>query len=121
MEPAAKRPLPTFKAAVPLAGGMLGNHFGHCEQFAIMEVLEGRIGSLEFFTPPPPRAGGFAPMAGELGVCLIIAGGMGQRALNFFTQGGIKVITGAPNLGPEALVNRYLSGTLVSGPNVCDH
>jgi ATP-binding protein involved in chromosome partitioning len=49
------------------------------------------------------------------------AGGMGQRALNFLAQGGTKVITGAPNLGPEALVNRYLSGTLVSGPNVCDH
>jgi len=31
------------------------------------------------------------------------------------------VITGSPILEPETLVQGYLAGTLVSGPNVCDH
>jgi len=56
-----------------------------------------------------------------LGVNLIIAGGMGQRALSLFAENGIKVITGSPSHEPEALVQGYLAGTLVSGPNVCDH
>jgi predicted Fe-Mo cluster-binding NifX family protein len=58
---------------------------------------------------------------GELGVNLIIAGGMGQRALSLFTEQGIRVITGAPNLAPDTLVKQYLAGNLVTGPNVCDH
>ncbi|MGB8993508.1 MAG: NifB/NifX family molybdenum-iron cluster-binding protein [Desulfobaccales bacterium] len=58
---------------------------------------------------------------GDLGVNLIFAGGMGQRALSLFAEQGIKVITGSPSQEPETLVQWYLSGTLVSGPNVCDH
>jgi len=54
-------------------------------------------------------------------VNLIIAGGMGQRALSLFTEQGIRVITGAPNQEPVALVQNYLAGSLTTGPNVCDH
>jgi hypothetical protein len=31
------------------------------------------------------------------------------------------VIIGAPMDSPESLTNQYLSGTLVTGANVCDH
>jgi len=31
-----------LKVAVPLAGGKLTNHFGHCEQFAVLNIKEGR-------------------------------------------------------------------------------
>jgi ATP-binding protein involved in chromosome partitioning len=58
---------------------------------------------------------------GGVGVNLIITGGMGQRALRMFAERGIKVITGARDREPEALVQDYLAGTLTSGPNVCDH
>jgi predicted Fe-Mo cluster-binding NifX family protein len=54
-------------------------------------------------------------------VNLIFAGGMGQRALSLFAERGIRVITGAPNLEPEALAKSYLAGSLISGANVCDH
>ncbi len=111
----------TFKAAVPLAGGVLCNHFGHCEKFAVMEVFEGRIGAMELQAPPPHEPGVLPRWLGELGVNLIIASGMGQRALSLFTEQGIKVVTGAPSLEPEALVRQYLAGSLMTGPNVCDH
>jgi predicted Fe-Mo cluster-binding NifX family protein len=52
---------------------------------------------------------------------VIIAGGMGQRALSLFGENDIKVMTGAPNLIPEELVQQYLSNALVTGENVCDH
>jgi predicted Fe-Mo cluster-binding NifX family protein len=51
----------------------------------------------------------------------IIAGGMGQRALQLFTQNGIQVIVGAPAEAPEKLVELFLAGNLTSGDNVCDH
>jgi|UniRef100_A0A7V6DQ87 ATP-binding protein involved in chromosome partitioning len=111
----------TFKVAVPLAGGVLCNHFGHCEQFAIVPVQNGRIGAAELHTPPPHEPGVLPRWLGELGVNLIIAGGMGQRALSLFAEQGIRVITGAPNQEPVALLQNYLAGSLTTGPNVCDH
>jgi ATP-binding protein involved in chromosome partitioning len=110
-----------FKVAVPLAGGVLCNHFGHCEQFAVIQVTGGQIGAKELLTPPPHEPGVLPRWLGDLGVSLIIAGGMGQRALGLFAGTGIRVIIGAPNAEPEALVTSYLSGTLQTGPNVCDH
>jgi ATP-binding protein involved in chromosome partitioning len=111
----------TFKVAVPLANGVLCNHFGHCEQFAILPVADGQIGEAELHTPPPHEPGVLPRWLGELGVNLIIAGGMGQRALGMFTEQGIKVVTGAPNQEPVALVRSYLAGSLATGANVCDH
>ena len=111
----------TFKVAVPLAGGRLTNHFGHCEQFAILNVQNGEIRDREEHTPPPHEPGVLPRWLGELQVNLIIAGGMGARALQLFDQQNIKVVTGAPNLTPEELVQGYVSGTLATGANVCDH
>jgi ATP-binding protein involved in chromosome partitioning len=110
-----------LKVAVPLAEGVLCNHFGHCEQFAVIQVQEGLMGEKEFHTPPPHEPGVLPRWLGDLGVNLIIAGGMGQRAQGLFAEQGITVITGAPNLEPEVLVHHYLSGNLFTGPNVCDH
>ncbi|MFZ5449901.1 MAG: iron-sulfur cluster carrier protein MrpORP [Thermodesulfobacteriota bacterium] len=111
----------TFKVAIPLAEGRLCNHFGHCEQFAVIQVKEGLINGKELHTPPPHEPGVLPRWLGDLGVNLILAGGMGQRALSLFAERGIKVITGSPNQEPEALVQGYLSGALINGPNVCDH
>jgi ATP-binding protein involved in chromosome partitioning len=111
----------TFKAAVPVAGGVLCNHFGHCEQFAVLHVEDGQIGATELHTPPPHEPGVLPRWLGALGVNLIIAGGMGQRALSLFNEQGIRVVIGAPNQEPAALVQSYLAGSLVTGPNVCDH
>ncbi len=110
-----------FKVAIPLAGGSLTNHFGHCEQFAIVDVQAGRIQAKELVVPPPHEPGLLPRWLGELDVSLIIAGGMGRRALDLFGQQNIKVITGAPNLPPEELIKQYLEGTLLTGANVCDH
>jgi Mrp family chromosome partitioning ATPase/predicted Fe-Mo cluster-binding NifX family protein len=111
----------TFKVAIPLAEGRLCNHFGHCEQFALIRVKEGLIDGKELHTPPTHEPGVLPRWLADLGVNLILAGGMGQRALSLFTEQGIRVITGSPSQEPETLVQWYLSGTLESGPNVCDH
>lgn len=110
-----------MKLAIPLADGVLCNHFGHCQQFAVVSVEGGRIVDKQLLTPPPHEPGVLPRWLQSLGVDVIIAGGMGRRALDLFAQNGVRVITGAPNLPPEALVEQYLSNTLVTGANVCDH
>ncbi|MFZ5451967.1 MAG: iron-sulfur cluster carrier protein MrpORP [Thermodesulfobacteriota bacterium] len=110
-----------LKVAIPLAEGRLSSHFGHCEEFAVIQVRKGLMGDKELITPPPHDPGVLPRWLDDLGVNLVIAGGMGQRALSLLAEKGIKVITGSPSQEPEALVQGYLAGTLVSGPNVCDH
>lgn len=112
-----------MKIAIPVAEGKLCMHFGHCEQFALLDVDEKArtVRGKELLTPPPHEPGVLPRWLHEQGANIIIAGGMGQRAQALFTQNGIEVVVGAPAGDPEALAASYLAGTLASGPNACDH
>ncbi len=110
-----------MKFAIPLAGGKLTAHFGHCQEFALVDVENDQIMGQETLIPPPHEPGVLPRWLNEKGVNVIIAGGMGQRALSFFNDFGIKVATGAPAMEPQVLVQQYLNNTLVTGVNVCDH
>ena len=112
-----------MKIAIPLAGGKLAMHFGHCERFALVDVdpAEKKILGREDIDAPPHQPGLLPPWLAERGATMIIAGGMGQRAQGLFTEQGIQVIVGAPSDTPERLVGDYLAGTLQAGENACDH
>ena len=110
-----------MKIAIPIAEGKLTAHFGHAAEFAIVHIENQQVKEKQLLTPPPHEPGVLPKWLGELGVHIIIAGGMGSRAQGMFGENGIKVLTGAPNLTPEELVQQYLAGTLVTGENVCDH
>ena len=112
-----------LKIAIPLADGKLCMHFGHCGQFAVLEVDQAshKIISRTDLVPPPHEPGVLPAWLHEKGVTLVIAGGMGQRAQQIFTGHGITVLVGAPADSPENLVVAYLEGTLDCGDNVCDH
>ena len=112
-----------MKIAIPLADGKLTAHFGHCAQFAIVDVdTESKTIKEQVVLDPPPHEPGVLPAwLAEQGVHVIIAGGMGQRAQGLFAEKVIEVIVGAPAETPEALVTDFLAGTLQVGDNVCDH
>ncbi|MBU4271852.1 MAG: NifB/NifX family molybdenum-iron cluster-binding protein [Planctomycetes bacterium] len=110
-----------MKIAIPLAGGRLCLHFGHCEQFALVDVEDGGEMQTTLATPPPHEPGVLPQWLHQQGVEVIIAGGMGHRAQQLFDQNGIKVLVGATAETPETLVAAYLDGSLQSGVNACDH
>jgi predicted Fe-Mo cluster-binding NifX family protein len=111
-----------MKIAIPLAGGKLTAHFGHCQDFAIIDVDENnQITNKESLVPPQHEPGVLPRWLGELGVDVIIAGGMGQMAINLFSQNNITVVTGAPPMEPETLVKSYLAQSLTTGANACNH
>ncbi|MBN1282569.1 MAG: NifB/NifX family molybdenum-iron cluster-binding protein [Proteobacteria bacterium] len=112
-----------MKIAVPIAEGKLSMHFGHCESFALLDVdaAAKRIVGRQDLNSPPHQPGLLPPWLAEKGANVIIAGGMGQRAQALFAQQGIEVVVGATCDTPERLVGEYLTGTLKSGQNLCDH
>jgi ATP-binding protein involved in chromosome partitioning len=112
-----------MRIAIPLVQGKLSLHFGHCEQFAIVTVDgESReIAKREDMAPPAHEPGVLPRWLHEMGVNVIIAGGMGQRAQQLFAQNDIDVVVGAPDNSPEKLVTQYVTGQLQCGENVCDH
>lgn len=110
-----------MKFAIPLAEGKLTAHFGHCQEFAVIEVQGVEIKNKEILVPPPHEPGVLPKWISDLGANVIIAGGMGQRAVGLFSQYGIDVVTGAPVLEPELLVKNYLESSLQTGDNLCDH
>ncbi len=112
-----------MKIAIPVTEGKLCMHFGHCEQFAIFDVdKENKSIKDEVSVTPPPHEPGLLPKwLSEKGVNLVIAGGMGARAVNLFKERGVNVITGAPAGNPKGTVESYLNGLLITGANTCDH
>ncbi|MFA7103404.1 MAG: NifB/NifX family molybdenum-iron cluster-binding protein, partial [Bacteroidales bacterium] len=57
----------------------------------------------------------------QFGVSDVIAGGMGQHAIDLFKQQGIDVYVGAPAKSPENLVQDFLNDSLQLTANYCNH
>jgi len=112
-----------MRIAIPIAGGKLAMHFGHCEAFALIDAdtEKKEILRQETVAPPDHQPGLLPRWLAEHGANLIIAGGMGTRAQQLFAQQNITVVVGAPADEPETLVRDYLAGSLQGGENVCDH
>ena len=112
-----------MRYAVPVSGGRLAEHFGHCEQFALFDVDEtSKEITKSALVPSPGHQPGFLPQwLSEQGVSVIIAGGMGSRAVDLFQQNRIHVVIGAMENDPKMAVLNHLQGTLASGQNICDH
>jgi Mrp family chromosome partitioning ATPase/predicted Fe-Mo cluster-binding NifX family protein len=109
------------KIALPLDGDRLSTHFGHSSAFAIYEVAGGRIVGEKREEPPAHAPGVLPGWLRERGVDVVLAVGMGSRAMSMFEEAGIEVVSGAPSGTPREVVGSYLQGTLAPGENVCDH
>lgn len=111
------------KFAIPVNDGRLSAHFGHCQQFAILDADPGNnaVTGIKLLTPPAHEPGILPEWLSKMNVKTVIAGGMGRRAQTLFEQKGIDVLVGAPDNTPQRLVELYLSDRLECGQNVCDH
>ena len=112
-----------MRIAIPVTDGKLSAHFGHCQQFAIIDVdpKTKKLTNTEMLTPPAHEPGILPKWLSGLCVDLVIAGGMGQRAQQLFAQHNIDGAVGAAGDNPLELAGQYLGGQLKCGNNICDH
>ncbi|MFW5758880.1 MAG: NifB/NifX family molybdenum-iron cluster-binding protein [Bacteroidota bacterium] len=109
------------KIAIPLENGALCAHFGHCQNFAIVSVDQNQIKQIDMVVPPEHQPGLYPRWVAEMGVTDVIAGGMGQKAIQLFHKQKINVFTGAPIKPAKELTEDFLSGNLLLSANYCDH
>lgn len=107
-----------IKIAVASENDMVTEHFGHCMNFNIFEAEKDRIVESESILNPGHKPGFLPNFLNDMGVNVIISGGMGGGAVDIFNEKGIEVIVGVRGYAKEA-AEAYLKGTLNSTGSVC--
>jgi predicted Fe-Mo cluster-binding NifX family protein len=108
----------TMRIAVASEGKNVTEHFGHCINFLIYDVENGKIMN-EKSIPNPGHKPGFLPnFLADGGVNVIISGGMGGGAVDIFNERNVEVVVGASGDAKTAVEN-YLKGELKTTGSVC--
>lgn len=107
-----------IKIAVASEYEKVTEHFGHCINFNIYEADNNGIVKSESIPNPGHRPGFLPNYLNDIGVNVIISGGMGGGAIDIFNEKGIEVIVGASENAKTA-AEEYLKGTLKSTGSVC--
>ncbi len=109
-----------MKIAVASEKEIVTGHFGHCENFNIYDVEDKKIVKTESI-PNPGHKPGFLPnFLNDMGVNVIISGGMGGGAVQIFNEKGIEVVVGARG-DSRAAAEGYLGGQLKTTGEACNH
>ena len=110
-----------MKIAIPLNDGRFCDHFGGAQAFAFYDVDDnGRtIGHRLFGAAPEHGRGVFPVWFKQQGATVVLAGGMGPRAVDIFARQGIEVVLGVEGDDPEDIAHSYLAGTLETTNEVC--
>jgi predicted Fe-Mo cluster-binding NifX family protein len=110
-----------MKIAVPLHDGRFCEHFGGADAFAFYTVDDDSrsVGDPHLGAPPEHGRGVFPVWLRQQGATVVLAGGMGPRAVNIFAHHGVEVVLGVQGDDPERIVCSYLNGTLDTTGEVC--
>lgn len=108
------------RIAVPTSNGKLDAHFGHCNQFTLIDISENQTNTT-VIDAPPHQPNLLPKFLAEQEVTDVIAGGMGPKAVELFNARGINVMVGAAEDTPENIVKGFLDGTLSFTENNCNH
>lgn len=109
-----------IKIAVASENETVTEHFGHCENFNIYETENGKIVKSESIKNPGHKPGFLPNFLNDMGVKVVISGGIGGGAVDIFNEKGIEVIAGVKGAA-RAAVEAFLNNELKSTGAVCDH
>ena len=107
--------------AVTYENGQVFQHFGHTQQFKIYDIQDSRVVSFKIVDTNGSGHGALATFLKDLGVEVLICGGIGGGAQNALNEAGIKFFGGVLGSADQAVV-AYVCGKLNYNPNAkCDH
>lgn len=110
-----------MKIALPSRQNLVDEHFGHCENFTVFTIDEqNKILSQEIITPPAGCGckSNIASVLAQMGVKIMLAGNMGQGAVNILGANGIQVLRGCSG-HVRAITEEWLAGGLKDSGTAC--
>lgn len=113
-----------MKIAIPTKAGMVDNHFGHCEMYTILTASEEKS-IIDIETIPSTQGcgckSGIAQILKQKGVMTMLAGGIGEGAINVLNLHGINVVRGCSG-NVITIAKLFLEGKLTdSGKSCVEH
>ena len=112
-----------MKIAVPTRGKVIDDHFGHCELFTVFTINQENNIEKTDLIPSLQGCGCKSNIAGTLqqsGVSIMLAGNMGDGALNKLNMSGIKVYRGCSGEVEQAVLD-FLNGRISDVGDGCNH
>jgi len=111
-----------MKIAVPVTRfNQIDNHFGHCEFYKIFTVSEEKeIKNVETLKSEQGCGckSNIAGVLAQMGVTVMLAGGIGNGAINVLNNAGIEVIRGCSGDSYE-VVNQFANGLIMDSGISC--
>jgi len=110
------------KIALPVTfSNHIDNHFGHCEMYSVYSVSDtSEILGIQTINSEQGcgcKSNIASVLAGQ-GVTVMLAGGIGNGAINVLNAHGIEVIRGCSGNATET-VRKFLDGTLTDSGESC--
>ncbi|WP_421918503.1 NifB/NifX family molybdenum-iron cluster-binding protein [Marinifilum sp.] len=113
-----------MKIAVPVTRNkQVDGHFGHCEFYCVYTISEANEIVKSEVMDSPQGCGcksNIAPVLAQAGVKIMLAGGIGEGAINVLNQNGIEVVRGCAG-GADELVQQFISGLVKDSGETCKH
>jgi predicted Fe-Mo cluster-binding NifX family protein len=112
-----------MKIAVPITpSNEIDSHFGHCAFYNVYTISNQQITDIEKMDSPQGCGckSNIANVLASKGVTLMLAGGIGEGAINVLNFSGIDVIRGCSGNATE-VVNLYLAGSVQDSGFSCQH
>lgn len=113
-----------MKIALPSYQNQVDEHFGHCEYFTVFTIDDKKNILTEEIIASPAGCGcksNIAQTLAQMGVKYMLAGNMGQGAVNVLAMSGIQVLRGCSGNVKE-VAQIWLSGNLNdSGVSCAQH
>jgi predicted Fe-Mo cluster-binding NifX family protein len=110
-----------MRIAIPVLARRLVTNFKDFEQITLLDTEQQEIKKKEHLTCPVSQPWMLPLWFQKHHVDLLIAGNMNEITIGLFQKAGIKVITGAPPLSPEKVIEKYFLSLLImeERENIC--
>lgn len=112
-----------MKIALPTRNGQIDSHFGHCESYTVLTVNDSKEIVDQEIVPSPQGCGCKSNIASVLqakGVTQMLAGNMGDGALNVLQRHQINVVRGCSGNVVD-VATAWLEGKAIDSGVACQH
>lgn len=111
------------KIATPLTeNNQIDDHFGHCEYYGIYTINDDNVIANKEILKSEQGCGCKSNIAGTLaqnGISIMLAGGIGNGAINVLNHAGINVIRGCSG-DAETAVKNFIEGKITDSGSSCN-